>query len=232
TNNRGNELLLLNPAAATKANLQTAVNSLKSVLGPDEQFFFYATDHGGFIEEPIKPVQPVTVPTGSTREVKIELTEQEKSTIIGYAPAQPLIVIDFIFEGLFPGQTATAEVSICFPDVTTPHTRIVLGTLQEFATVDERTNPPITVIPGPTQIGSTPTIVPRISKTFELSPFLPEIDLSNLTICIDNNSGHGLTINNFYFYSSPIGGSTLIPEPASFSFLMLGGLMLAQRRRQ
>lgn len=219
--------------AATKANLQAAVTALKNVLGPDEQFFFYASDHGGFIEEPIKPVQPVTVPTGSTHQVKIELTEQEKSTITGYIPSQPHIVIDFTFEGLPAGEPAQAEVAICFPDDVNRHP-IVIGTLQQFgSTVDDRTdNTPGGVIlpPGPIGSGQPPVLSPK--QTFSLFPYLTTIDLSNLTFCIDNNSGHSLTISNFYFYSSPIGGSTLIPEPATFSFLMLGGLLLAQRRRK
>ncbi len=221
--------------AATKANLQTAINSLKNVLGPDEQFFFYATDHGGLIEEPIKPVQPVTVPTGSVREVKIELTEQEKSSITGYVPAQPRIVIDFIFEGLPTGQMATAEVSICFPDEPmTTQPRIVLGTLWQFETVGEdRGTTPGGVILPPINSGSdTPSAPITPQQTFSLFPYLSDIDLSNLTICIENNSSHNLIINNFYFYSGPIGGSTLIPEPATFSFLVLGGLLLSQRRNK
>lgn len=53
--------------SATKGNLQAALDAIAEKLDPNEQFFFYASDHGGLLTEIVPPFpsfDPVPLPAG------------------------------------------------------------------------------------------------------------------------------------------------------------------------
>jgi hypothetical protein len=68
TDSQGNPLPReWNAKEATEATLQQTVNDLKAKINKDEQFFFYATDHGGLTAVP--PGLPKRVP-GKTKDIE------------------------------------------------------------------------------------------------------------------------------------------------------------------
>lgn len=60
---------------ATQANLQATLNTLKNELGPNEQFLFYASDHGGTTDK-MQPA-PVAIPAQNTDTESLQLDQSE-----------------------------------------------------------------------------------------------------------------------------------------------------------
>jgi len=92
----GNDL----PAAwdansATKENLQAALDAIAEKLDPNEQFFFYASDHGGVVTEVVPPLDLIPLPAGSEINFPFVLDRGELLGMALQSDNVPILAVEY-----------------------------------------------------------------------------------------------------------------------------------------
>ena len=82
-----------NAKEATKANLKAEIAALQGALNTNEQFFFYASNHGGVETDPVDTATPVPGNGGSLN-AGLSLSVGEVRGMLGQSDNQPLVTVD------------------------------------------------------------------------------------------------------------------------------------------
>ncbi len=77
---------------ATKANLQAAFNALEAIQGPDDNFLFFASNHGG--SDTIIDINPNILGLGDILSRRFVLSPVDLEGILGTPDAMPGILLD------------------------------------------------------------------------------------------------------------------------------------------
>jgi len=91
-----------NAQEATRANLQTAINNLTAKMNDTEQFFFYATDHGGTDTDIVKTPKSITAKSASVD--PLDLFPGELQGMLQQSDNVPMLTV--AYTGL-PGSCAS-----------------------------------------------------------------------------------------------------------------------------